>query len=148
MSSLPCPVIIDPSNDPSIRAFKSCRSSQSLVDPAEDPKQALPSAAARHAHWASILEQSGAEKDMSGDPEEVRLTVPFCVIHFFFNEIISVLCVFSSHLFWTSSSLDVPAGRGHTGGRSHRISHPPSFCGACLYFSREKDSAVPFHRRP
>ena len=21
--------------------------------------------------------------------------------------------------------------RGHTGGRSHRISHPPSFCGAC-----------------
>ena len=38
--------------------------------------------------------------------------------------------------------------RGHTGGRSHRISHPPSFCGACLYFSREKDSAVPFPRRP
>ena len=31
--------------------------------------------------------------------------------------------------------------RGHT-GRSHRISHPPSFCGACLNFSREKDSAV------
>ena len=29
--------------------------------------------------------------------------------------------------------------RGHTGGRSHRISHPPSFCGACLNFSREKD---------
>ena len=28
--------------------------------------------------------------------------------------------------------------RGHTGGRSHRISHPPSFCGACLKFlSRE-----------
>ena len=25
--------------------------------------------------------------------------------------------------------------RGHTGGRSHRISHPPSFCGACLNFS-------------
>ena len=32
--------------------------------------------------------------------------------------------------------------RGHTGGRSHRISHPPSFFGACLYFSREKDSAI------
>ena len=26
--------------------------------------------------------------------------------------------------------------RGHTGGRSHRISHPPSFCGACLNFPR------------
>ena len=39
-------------------------------------------------------------------------------------------------------------GRGHTGGRSHRISHPPSFCGACFNFSREKGSAVPFPRRP
>ena len=38
--------------------------------------------------------------------------------------------------------------RGHTGGRSHKISHPPSFCGACLNFSREKDSAIPFPRRP
>ena len=38
--------------------------------------------------------------------------------------------------------------RGHTGGRSHRISHPPSFGGACLNFSREKDSAIPFPRRP
>ena len=38
--------------------------------------------------------------------------------------------------------------RGHTGGRSHRISHPSSFCGACLNFSREKDSAIPFPRRP
>ena len=37
---------------------------------------------------------------------------------------------------------------GHTGGRSHRIYHPPSFCGACLNFSREKDSAIPFPRRP
>ena len=33
--------------------------------------------------------------------------------------------------------------RGHTGGRS-----PPSFCGACLSFYREKDSAVLFPRRP
>ena len=39
--------------------------------------------------------------------------------------------------------------RGHSGGRSHRIFHPPPFCGACLNFSREKDSsAVPFPRRP
>ena len=58
------------------------------------------------------------------------------------------VCVFSSHSFWTSSSLDVPAGVTQTGGKSHRISHPPSFCGACLNFSREKDSAFPFPRRP
>ena len=38
--------------------------------------------------------------------------------------------------------------RGHTGVRSHRIFHPPSFCGACLNFSREKDSAISFPRRP
>ena len=38
--------------------------------------------------------------------------------------------------------------RGHTGGRSHRISHPPSFCGVCLNFSREKDSLIPFPHRP
>ena len=38
--------------------------------------------------------------------------------------------------------------RGHTGGRSHRIFHPPSFCGACLNFSRVKNSAIPFPRRP
>ena len=37
---------------------------------------------------------------------------------------VSSVCVFSSHSFWTSSSLDVAAGvtqeEGHTGGRSHR----------------------------
>ena len=41
--------------------------------------------------------------------------------------------------------VNVPAGvtqeEGHTGGRSHRIT-PPFFCGDCLNFSREKDSAV------
>ena len=32
----------------------------------------------------------------------------------------------------------VRTSRGHTGGRSHRIFNPPSFCGACLDFlSRE-----------
>ena len=38
----------------------------------------------------------------------------------------------------------VRTSRGHTGGRSHRIFHPPSFCGACLNFSREKGSAFSF----
>ena len=56
-----------------------------------------------------------------------------------------VLCVFFPFI------LDIKfvgrTSRGHTGGRSHRISHPPSFCGACASFSREKDSAVPFPRR-
>ena len=38
----------------------------------------------------------------------------------------SVCCVFSSHSFWTSSSLDVPAGatkeEGHTGFLIHLLS--------------------------
>ena len=46
-----------------------------------------------------------------------------------------------------SSILDIKfvgrTSRGHTGGRSHRISHPPSFCGACFPFSREEDP-IPF----
>ena len=44
----------------------------------------------------------------------VNLKVPMCV------------CVFSSHSFWTSSSLDVPAGvtqeEGHTGFLIHLLS--------------------------
>ena len=63
------------------------------------------------------------------------------------NKTVAVfLCVFFTFI------LDVKfvgcTSRGHTGGRSHSISHPPSFYGKCLYFSREKDSADPFSRRP
>ena len=60
--------------------------------------------------------------------------------------IVQCVCVFFP------SILDIKfvgrTSRGHTGGRSHRIFHPPSFCGACLDFCREKDSAIPFPRRP
>ena len=48
--------------------------------------------------------------------------------------------------FWTSSSLDVPAGvtqeEGHTGFFIHLLS------AVRAHFSREKDSAIPFPRRP
>ena len=63
---------------------------------------------------------------------EIRCTVCVCV---FFPFILDIKFVGRT-------------SRGHTGGRSHRISHPPSFCGACLNFSREKDSAIAFPRRP
>ena len=55
-----------------------------------------------------------------------------------------VLCVF----FPSILDINGRTSRGHTGGRSHRIFNPPSFCGACLDFCREKDSAIPFPRRP
>ena len=46
-------------------------------------------------------------------------------------------------VFFSQIILDIKfvgrTSRGHTGGRSHRISHPPPFGGACLnfFFSRE-----------
>ena len=47
-----------------------------------------------------------------------RMTGPDCAV--------MCVCVFSSHSFWTSSSLDVPAGvtqeEGHTGFFTHLLS--------------------------
>ena len=44
----------------------------------------------------------------------------------YFLDCVCVVCVFSSHSFWTSSSLDVPAGvtqeEGHTGFLIHLLS--------------------------
>ena len=54
------------------------------------------------------------------------------------SSVFFLCCVSSSHLFWNSSFVGIPAGvtqeEGHT---DERISHPPSFCGAPLFFSRE-----------
>ena len=58
------------------------------------------------------------------------------------------MCVYVFFLFILDIKFVGRTSRGHTGGRSHRIFHPPSFCGARLLFSREKDSAIPFPRRP
>ena len=55
------------------------------------------------------------------------------------------VCEFSSHSFWTSSSLDVPAGVTQEEGHTGFFIHLPS---ACLNYSREKDSAILFPRRP
>ena len=67
-----------------------------------------------------------------GQPSEGHVCVCVCV---FFPSILDIKFVGRT-------------SRGHTGGRSHRIFNPPSFCGACLDFCREKDSAIPFPRRP
>ena len=52
-----------------------------------------------------------------------------------------------SHPFYSGRQTCGRTSRGRTEGRPHRIS-PPSFCGACFNFYREKDSAVPFPRWP
>ena len=61
-----------------------------------------------------------------------------------------VVCCLVLFCVFFPSILDIneSTSRGHTRGRSHRISHLPSFCSACLDFSREKDSAIPFPRQP
>ena len=53
------------------------------------------------------------------------------------------VCRVCCHPIYSGHQVCGRTSRGHTGGRSHMLSHPPSFCGACLNFSREKDSAVP-----
>ena len=58
-----------------------------------------------------------------------------------------VCCVFSSHSFWTSSSLDVPAGVTQEEGHTGFFIYLPSAVRA-LIFSREKDSAIRFPRQP
>ena len=48
---------------------------------------------------------------------------PTVILYIYINRHAVCVCVFSSHSFWTSSSLDVPAGvtqeEGHTGFLIH-----------------------------
>ena len=85
----------------------------------------------------------------------IQYIINHCIMQYYSNkskysEIILLVHVCVCVFF--PSILDIKfvgrTSRGHTGGRSHRIFNPPSFCGACLDFCREKDSAFPFPRRP
>ena len=46
------------------------------------------------------------------------------------------VCVFSSHLFWTSSSLDVPAGVTQEEGHTGFLTHLPSAVRALIFLAR------------
>ena len=46
------------------------------------------------------------------------------------------LCVFSSHPFWTSSSLDVPAGVTQEEGHTGFLIHLPSAVRALIFVAR------------
>ena len=99
------------------------------------------------------LTYEGARAICQSIPYSYLLLIFYCTNNIIFYHylggdewLICVFCVFFP------SILDIKfvgrTSRGHTGGRSHRIFNPPSFCGACLDFCREKDSAIPFPRRP
>ena len=59
---------------------------------------------------------------------EYFVLLPFYVC----MERLSVFCVCVFFPFILDIKFVGRTSRGHTGGRSHRIYHPPSFCGACL----------------
>ena len=46
------------------------------------------------------------------------------------------VCVFSSHLFWTSSSLDAPAGVTPKEGHTKNFIHLPSAVRALIFLAR------------
>ena len=50
------------------------------------------------------------------------------------------VCVFSSHSFWTSSSLEVPAGVTQEEGHTRFFTHLPSAVRALIFFARRIQS--------
>ena len=57
-----------------------------------------------------------------------RMTGPDCAV--------MCVCVFSSHPFWTSSSLDVPAGVTQEEGHTGFLIHLPSAVRALIFVAR------------
>ena len=86
-----------------------------------------------------------ADHEQDWQPYPVDPYSAICDDHTYIHTIVCVVCFLP---FILDIKFVGRTSRGHTGGRSHRIFHQPSFCGACLNFSREKDSAIPFPRRP
>ena len=54
----------------------------------------------------------------------------------FLDGFYACVCVFSSHPFWTSSSLDVPAGVTQEEGHTGFLSHLPSAVRALIFVAR------------
>ena len=66
----------------------------------------------------------------------------YILTFFFFLDAVLVcvpcvcVCVFSSHLFWISSSLDVPAGVTQEEGHTGFLIHLPSAVRALIFLAR------------
>ena len=54
----------------------------------------------------------------------------------YFIMCLCVFCAFSFHLFWTSSSLDVPAGVTQEEGHTGFLIHIPSAVRALIFLAR------------
>ena len=67
----------------------------------------------------------------------LRFFLENVVPHHQFEQILCVcVCVFSSHPFWTSSSLDVPAGVTQEEGHTGFLIHLPSAVRALIFVAR------------
>ena len=60
---------------------------------------------------------------------------PTVILYIYINRHV-VVCVFSSHPFWTSSSLDVPAGVTREEGHTGFLIHLPSAVRALIFVAR------------
>ena len=60
----------------------------------------------------------------------------FVVVDSHIQRIVLCVCVFSSHPFWTSSSLDVPAGVTQEEGHTGFLIHLPSAVRALIFVAR------------
>ena len=63
-------------------------------------------------------------------------TVLVCYIFDKLGQACLCVCVFSSHPFWTSSSLDVPAGVTQEEGHTGFLIHLPSAVRALIFVAR------------
>ena len=89
---------------------------QEELSPSRSPATSSPDA-----EEGAILCQKGGGSSVTRVPSTILSPCRVLKLNF-----ITCVCVFSSHSFWTSSSLDVPAGvtqeEGHTGFLIHLLS--------------------------
>ena len=67
---------------------------------------------------------------------KVRVCIVLYVLYCDSRMISMCVCVFSSHPFWTSSSLDVPAGVTQEEGHTGFLIHLPSAVHALIFLAR------------
>ena len=79
----------------------------------------------------------------TGSPMEITLgqqynvgEKPTVILYAYINRLVVCVCVFSSHPFWTSSSLDVPAGVTQEEGHTGFLIHLPSAVRALIFVAR------------
>ena len=77
-----------------------------------------------------------ASKPFGHPPNQESHIKGFSPILYCRPDVVTFVCVFSSHPFWTSSSLDVPAGVTQEEGHTGFLIHLPSAVRALIFVAR------------